>query len=256
MQINDIDLFTETTGAGEPLVLVHGSWTDSSSWALVAPALAERFTVVTYDRRGHSRSERPVGPVVRRDDEDDLIALVDALGIGPVHLVGSSYEACIALAVAARRPDLVRTVTGHEPPFIGLLPAAEAAEVLDLMRSIVDTMAGDVVAGVRRFFEEVALGPGSWALLPEDARARFVANAPMFPHLLADPDGTTFGARLDVPATVTTGTTSPAWFRRAAARIEGVAHHVFDGAGHAPHLTHPSDYVGQIERATMSPTAS
>lgn len=258
MRINDIDLHIDITAAGrDPLVLVHGGWTDSTSWGFVVPALAERFTVVTYDRRGHSRSERPAGPVVRRDDEDDLIALVEALELGPVHVAANSYGACIALSVATRRPDLVRTVTGHEPPFISALPAGEAEAVWAVMRRVADGLEPDVAAGVRRFMEEVALGPGSWDLLPDEVRQVFIANAPMFPHLLADPDGARYLGAPQVPATVSVGTESEPWFRSVAARLDGVGHHTFVGAGHAPHLTHVEEYVAQvIDSAAMSPVAS
>ena len=61
-RINGIRLYWQTTGtAGDPLVLVHGSWGDRRNWAPVVPALSRSFRVLTYDRRGHSRSERPVG---------------------------------------------------------------------------------------------------------------------------------------------------------------------------------------------------
>src|SRR5215210_3937183 len=93
------------TGDGELLVLVHGSWTDHQTWAALVPLLARSFRVVSYDRRGHSRSERGAGPAPRRRDEEDLAALIAALGAGPVHLVGSSYGALIALGLAGRRPS-------------------------------------------------------------------------------------------------------------------------------------------------------
>ena len=255
MRINDIDLYVEITGGGadrEPLVLVHGGWTDSSSWAHVVPALAEAFTVVTYDRRGHSRSERPSGAVVRRDDEDDLVELIESLGLGPVHLAGNSYGACIALSVATRRPDLVRSVTGHEPPFVSALPPADAEEVWAVLRSIGDALAVDLPGGVRRFIEEVALGPGSWELLPAEVQAVFIGNAPMFPHLLEDDGGTAYLGAPTVPATVSVGTTSEDWFRTVAARLDGLRQHTIAGAGHAPHLTHPAEYVAHVLEVARS----
>ena len=64
--VNGVELHYEVTGAGPRLVLTHGSWTDGSGWAPSVQRLAERFEVVTWDRRGHSRSQdgdgRAVGP--------------------------------------------------------------------------------------------------------------------------------------------------------------------------------------------------
>jgi hypothetical protein len=54
---NDVELHYEVTGRGEPLVLVHGGWSDLHNWQAVAPGLAQSFLVVAYDRRG-SRPER------------------------------------------------------------------------------------------------------------------------------------------------------------------------------------------------------
>ena len=53
---NGIELNYDRTGSGEPLVLVHGGWSDRNNWQLVVPGLAASFSVVAYDRRGHGLS--------------------------------------------------------------------------------------------------------------------------------------------------------------------------------------------------------
>jgi pimeloyl-ACP methyl ester carboxylesterase len=65
--VNGVHLYYERSGSGEPLVLVHGSWGDHLVWAAMAPLLAERFDVVSYDRRGHSGASgrRPRGASTR-----------------------------------------------------------------------------------------------------------------------------------------------------------------------------------------------
>lgn len=98
------------TGHGPPIVLVHGSWDDRHVWALVEDDLAKSFRVVSYDRRGHTDSEESPEPGTRRDDEDDLAALIEALGLAPASLVGNSFGGSITLGLAARRPELVRSV--------------------------------------------------------------------------------------------------------------------------------------------------
>ena len=83
VHVNGVNLFYEISGEGHPLVLVHGSWANGSiTWQPVVQGLAESFQVVTYDRRGHSQSDHPPGQGSRRQDEDDLAALIETLGLG------------------------------------------------------------------------------------------------------------------------------------------------------------------------------
>src|SRR4051794_6637429 len=195
IRIGGVELYVEPPlGAGDPLVIVHGAWTDHTAFDAVVGPLARSFRVIRYDRRGHSRSEYGPGPAPRRRDEDDLAELIEAIGSGPAHLVGTSYGATISLALAIRRPELVRSVLAHEPPLLGLVrdPAVEA-----LMASIQDQLAdGDIAGGTRRFFEEAVLGPGAWERLPERLRCAAMGNAQTFIDLREDPDWAT----LDVPA--------------------------------------------------------
>jgi pimeloyl-ACP methyl ester carboxylesterase len=95
--VNGVDLYANLSGNGEPLVLVHGSWVDHRSWDFVVPALAESFQVLTYDRRGHSASERPAGQGSVSEDADDLAGLIDKLSLAPAHVASNSFGAVVAL---------------------------------------------------------------------------------------------------------------------------------------------------------------
>jgi pimeloyl-ACP methyl ester carboxylesterase len=252
MRINGVDLHVEPpAGDGEPLVLVHGSWTDHNAWAALAPQLARSFRVVTYDRRGHSLSERGPEPPPRRQDEDDLAALIETLDCGPVHLVGSSYGASISLALAGRRPVLVRSVVAHEPALIGLIPMPDVDAA---MRSVRDQLAaGDVEAGARRFFEELALGPGGWNMVPERVQRAAIGNAQTFVDMLEDPRWGALDAaavrRFPGQIVVTHGDSGPAWLPRVALAVAeriGRESRVIAGAGHSPHLTHPDAFAALI----------
>src|SRR5687768_5878806 len=99
--VNGVRLFWEQTGEhGVPLVLVHGSWGDHHSWQAVVAALSKSFRVVTYDRRGHTQSERPGTHGSLEEDANDLASLVRTLGIAPAHIVGHSFGGAIALQAA------------------------------------------------------------------------------------------------------------------------------------------------------------
>ena len=179
VRANDVDLFTrDEHHTGEAIVLVHGGWDDHTAWNGVAPLLSERFRVVRYDRRGYGRTERPAGPRLRRQDEDDLAGLIEALGCAPAHVVGNSFGASTALVLALRRPELFCSLTIHEPPLIGAASAQPRLRPqLDEVEATIGSAAaqlrdGDLVGGAKRFVEDVALGPGAWQELPPDVRER------------------------------------------------------------------------------------
>src|SRR3954452_5655089 len=193
--VNGVDIYYELRGAGEqPLVLVHGSWTDSAHWELVLPGLADIFQVLVYDRRGHTQSERVETQGSVDEDGDDLAGLLETLALAPAHVVASSWGGNIALRLACRRPALFRSLTCHEPPLWGLLAddpdsravLSQGAESLESVGSRI--VAGDHEGAARQFVDDVAFGPGAWdhQLSPE-AKEVFVRNAPTYLDELRDP---------------------------------------------------------------------
>lgn len=114
--VNGVRIAFQDTGEGEPLVLVHGSWGSHHNWDPVVPGLAEHYRVISYDRRGHSESERVTGQGTFAEDVADLAALIETLDAAPAWVVGNSAGAVITLQLAATRPDLLRGVIVHEPP--------------------------------------------------------------------------------------------------------------------------------------------
>lgn len=262
--VNGIHLYYEHEGSGEPLALVHGSWGDATSWGLVVPGLAKSFNVLAYDRRGHSRSERPDTPGSVDEDGDDLAALLQALDVVPAHVATNSYGGNIALRLATRRPELFRSLSCHEPPLFGVLEDdPESQEMLARDARIIATIGkriaeGDHEGAARQFVEEVIFGPGAWEnALPAETRAIMVGNAPTYLDELQDPNQSTVDrdalARLEVPVRLTNGTESPRVLARVIDRlvelIPGATREMIDGAGHVPQLTTPERYVEAMTRA-------
>jgi pimeloyl-ACP methyl ester carboxylesterase len=97
----------EVAGTGDPVVLVHGFSLDRRMWAPEAAALARTRRVVSYDLRGFGASTVPRGPY---SHVGDLLALFDALALGPVDLVGLSLGGAIAIDCALTHPERVRRV--------------------------------------------------------------------------------------------------------------------------------------------------
>src|SRR5262245_7577527 len=257
-RVNGVRLFYELSGTGgTPLVLVHGSWDSHHDWDLVVPRLADSFRVLTYDRRGHSQSERLAGQGSVREDVADLAALIEHLGLAPAWVVGNSFGASIALRLAGERPDLFRGVIGHEPPLFSLLGGDPALaplleEVGQRIGAVVERIAGGDPAGAaEQFVETVALGPGTWARLPPELKQTLIENAPTFLDEARDPEQLAFDLEwmrgFPRPALLTRGDQSPPTFGPVVAKLaEAIPRaevFTFLGAGHVPHATHPDAYV-------------
>lgn len=104
---------------GVPVVLLHGFPQDSRSWDRLAPLLHRRgFRTLAPDLRGCSVGARPRSRWAYRSAElnQDVVALIEQAGLGPVHLVGHDWGAAVAWGVAAQRPDRVRTLTALSVP--------------------------------------------------------------------------------------------------------------------------------------------
>src|SRR5215472_6615492 len=117
------------TAGGRPPLFMIGQPMDASGFGTLASLFPDR-TVITYDPRGLGRSTRSDGRVDNSPtvQADDVHALIEALGAGPVDMFASSGGAVTALAVVAAYPDDVVTLVAHEPPLIPVLPDAPAAE--------------------------------------------------------------------------------------------------------------------------------
>lgn len=148
------------------LVLSNSLGTDLSMWEPQVPAFRERFRVVRYDLRGHGRSDEPSGPITIERLGQDVVHLLDALGIDRAHVCGLSLGGVVSMWLATRRPDRVdRAVLGAVAARIGTaqlwqdradaVRAGGMAAVVDtvLVRFFSDRFRAerpDVVAGVGR----------------------------------------------------------------------------------------------------------
>jgi pimeloyl-ACP methyl ester carboxylesterase len=117
------------TADGRPPLFMIGQPMDAGGFATLASYFPDR-TVITYDPRGLGRSTRKDGRVDNAPtvQADDVHAVIEALGAGPVEMFASSGGAVTALALVAAHPYDVTTLVAHEPPLIPVLPDAAAAE--------------------------------------------------------------------------------------------------------------------------------
>jgi pimeloyl-ACP methyl ester carboxylesterase len=120
--VNGTSLYAEVRGAGPAILLIPGGAEDAEGWRPVAER-SVGHTVVTYDRRGTLRSGREDWPGAgSAQHADDAAALLRALGLHDVTVLGASSAGIIALQVALRHPGLVRRALVYEPGYFGVIP--------------------------------------------------------------------------------------------------------------------------------------
>lgn len=146
LKVPGATLYYEVRGSGPVLLLICGGVYDAAGYADFAEHLADRYTVVTYDRRGNSRSPLD-GPAERQSIQvhgDDAHRVLSAVGVtsdAPAHVFGNSSGAMIGLELAARHPEQVRTLVAHEPPLFELLDDRDRWRTL--MHDVEDAFAKD-----------------------------------------------------------------------------------------------------------------
>ena len=162
LELNQVRFHVQELGPGAesgestPAFMAHGLLVDNlASWYFgAAPRVARDRRVVLYDLRGHGRSEAvPTGYDVATG-ATDLAALVDATSEGPVHLIGHSYGALVALRCALDHPHLVRSLGLVEAP----LPPSRLEEMRSiatsdpkkLLAALPESLRGALLSGRRR----------------------------------------------------------------------------------------------------------
>jgi 3-oxoadipate enol-lactonase len=108
---NNINLYYEIHGEGQPLVFIHGLGSTTRDWEFQVSEFSKSYKVVTFDLRGHGQSDKPAGPYSMAMFAADTLGLLRALGIDAAHLVGLSLGGGIAFQLAVDAPKALKTVT-------------------------------------------------------------------------------------------------------------------------------------------------
>ncbi|MBI1396057.1 MAG: alpha/beta fold hydrolase [Betaproteobacteria bacterium] len=156
------DLVAPWVSSPQTILFHHGLGATSETWAGWFPALADRYRIVTFDMRGHGRSDHPPAdaPLTLELLAQDLFRVADAADVGQFHLVGESIGGTIALLAALDRPDRVRSLTVSNGAHLG-----GSIQNLDDWKETMDR--GGMAAWSRhmmgrRFYED-AIDPAMWA---------------------------------------------------------------------------------------------
>jgi pimeloyl-ACP methyl ester carboxylesterase len=244
-----VELFWEARGSGRPVLLIAGTPGDGGQFASVGDALARDHLVITYDRRGTSRSGRAQAWTATdvAEQADDAAAVLAAVGVSEALVFGTSNGAIIALELALRYPERIASLVLHEPPLLSVVRDPEP--VAQVMGSVIGTAmeAGGPRAALDAFLR-FAFGDAVVDAWDAELRERMLSNAemvfaiemPAFENYHPDADAL---AACDLPARVLVGEDQPLPFFREAA--EWVARNLQGELGvapgaHGPQFSHPA----------------
>lgn len=258
--VNGTQLYYEASGAGQPLLFVHGMCGDASVWADQMRRLSPHFRCVAYDRRGHSRS--PLGQVAQRSVElhaDDAAQLITELGLAPCIVVGSSGGARVLVDLIRRYPQLVTGAVLSEPPLTAL-DAEVGKEFVGRIKPAVEAAVanGGPRAAVDAFFELIC--PGLWRALPEERRdvpyranvAELFGDLAMPPYQISRADL----AQIRVLCLIMRGSESdPALMTIAGILAESMPGAQFvelQGSGHVTYFEKPEEFAAAVEAFALA----
>jgi pimeloyl-ACP methyl ester carboxylesterase len=214
------------TGAGETVLMLHGSLASKGQWRALAERLATRHRVIAVDLHGYG--DNPMPRFRGRHTFGNEVALVlrrvrEAAGrLRPMHVVGHSFGAGVALELARQAPALVASLALYEPPCFPLLLPAHEADYL-AARAVGDRVSRRVAEhrygeALREFLDYWG-GAGSFEALTAEARAalegRMAKAALDFDAVFGAPSGPAAWTGIAAPVLLMRGRRSPPEVRRA-----------------------------------------
>ena len=243
---------------GDVVLLVHGYGGDRNSWLFLQEPLAARYQVYALDLPGHGTSAKDVGEGSLSVLADAVTGVLDALGAGRAHLVGHSMGGAVALAVAARDPARIASLTLIAPSGFG--PEINAG----YLRGFADAQTRrELKAVIGQLFDDESLVTRQ---LVDDLLAyKRLDGVDEALHALADTlldgeaqrgDSAASLAAIGgaAPVTVIWGRADRIIPAAQAEAVAGAVRHLIDGAGHMPHMERPAEVQAAIEETIARST--
>lgn len=249
--LDGIEIEYEVCGAGEPVLLISPVLADGFVPLVAEAALADRYQLVSYHKRGWVGSTRTPGAVTIDDHVADALGLLDHLGVARAHVVGHSSGAAVAAQLGMDEPERAATITLLE---LSLLSLPEGQAFLQGATPVLDAYASGDSEGALAMFMSAVSGkdwptcrtllearvPGSVAQAVKDADTFFEVE---LPGLAAWTFGADDAAAITRPVlSVLGGDTLPLWVEVAAflrSNVPDLEERTVDGVGHLLHVDDP-----------------
>jgi pimeloyl-ACP methyl ester carboxylesterase len=228
---------SEAVGSGPAVLLTHGFAASSHMYAATVADLSRDHTMITWDLRGHGKSDSPADPAEYSvaASLDDMAGILDRAGADRAVLVGHSLGGYLSLEFVLTHPDRVRGLV-----LVGTGPGFRKDEARERWNEMAERYAADLdqrgLAGL----------PGS-AELDAGVHRSAEGLALAARGILRQHDGHVLEAlpRIDVPTLVVVGEHDEPFLagsKYMAAKVPGAVLVTIDGAGHAPPVTHPAEF--------------
>lgn len=244
VKANGINVYYESTGQGEPMILIPYLAADQACYAFQVGDYSKHFTCISVDLRGAGQSDKPDGKYSTELFADDIAAFMQAIKVERAHVMGLSLGAAVGMHLAAKHPEKVKTLSLHSgwpktDPF--LKTCVEGWQVIAKGLGNVPEM---VILGIFPW----CFTPGLYASKPDYVKslADFVRSRPVQPvdafmresDAVINHDASAALGRIKAPTQITFGrfdqVTSTRFADELHGNIRGSEVHVFEDCAHAP----------------------
>lgn len=220
IELEDVRLSYFETGSGDPLIFVHGAFSDHRFWGGQTADLASEYRCLAIDQRycGNSWTEA-TDKYSLSTHAKDLGQFISAVVGRPAHVVGTSYGSAVALAWAASEPGCCASLFLNEPALVSLVTQPEDIAVVrrareDLVAVASAISSGDSERAVALFCDWTAF-PGAFATMPRDIQTIFTDNARTVAMAFAAPPPKVVPsdlAPITMPVTISVGAQTTPFF--------------------------------------------
>jgi pimeloyl-ACP methyl ester carboxylesterase len=244
VRANNVNLYYETTGQGEPLVLIPYLAADQACYAFQVAEYAKHFTCISVDLRGAGQSDKPSGPYSTELFADDVAAFMQAIGVDKAHVSGLSLGAAVGMWLAAKHPEKVKSLSLHSSWPKTDLYLKTIVETWRVMAKGLDSVPEMVIQGIFPW----CFTPGLYNDKPDTIKglADFVRSRPVQPvdafmsesDAVINHDCLSGLSRIKAPTQITFGrfdmVTSTRFADTLRGGIKGSEVHIFEDCSHAP----------------------
>lgn len=261
MKVNDISMYYEIYGQGEPIVFLAGFSADHLTWSFILEYFTDQYQVVLLDNRGAGQTDAPPGPYTIEQMAHDTFVFCAQLGLSQAHFVGNSMGGYLVQMLAYRYPALVKSAVISNSVLIpqtcfniylaaqlALMKAGAPKEAI-IKASFAWIFSFDFLSMPDQLENFILLSlsnPYPFSITAFEAQY----------HAVNHFDARTWAKEIKAP-TLVTGSDQDLIFQSSqseaiARQIEGAQYYCFEKCGHLPHIEHPEKYASLVKKFLVS----